>query len=114
MNPTNHHARFFTEHGRPIRVLRFIHEYTLQHKQPPTIREVCEGCGIPSTSTTNYYIDELMKFGCLEQPKRSVDGYAKSRFLRLTETGLNNIGFETVICPTCGSHIVRLLGKVAQ
>lgn len=106
MNPRNHQARFFSDNGRPIRVLRFVHEYTLQHKQSPTIREVGEGCDISSMSVVNYYVDELMKFGCLEQPERSLDGYAKSRFLRLTEIGLNNIGLETVVCPQCGSHIV--------
>ena len=110
MNPRNHQARFFSDNGRPIRVLRFIHEYTIQHEYPPTIREVGVGCDIPSTSTVNYYIEELMEFGCLKEPERSVDGYAKSRFLRLTEIGLNNIGLETVICPACAySHIV---GKV--
>jgi hypothetical protein len=110
MNPNNHQARFFSDNGRPIRVLRFVHEYTLQHKQSPTIREVGAGCDISSTSVVNYYIDELMKFGCLEEPERSLDGYAKSRFLRLTETGLNNIGLKTVKCQARGSdHIV---GKV--
>lgn len=112
MNLSNHKARFFSKNGRPIRVLRFVHEYTLKHNQSPTIREACEGCNVPSTSTMNYYIDELMKFGCLEEPERSLDGYAKARFLRLTEIGLNNVGLETVVCQACGSsHIVTKIPK---
>jgi len=110
MNPSNHQARFFSNDGRPIRVLRYIHEYTHMHKQAPTIREVCDGCDIPSTSTMNYYIEGLMEFGCLEQPELSREGNAKSRFLRLTETGLNNIGLEYVVCQTCGiGHIAEKL-----
>lgn len=112
MNSNNHKTRFFSDNGRPIRVLRFVHEYTIQHKQSPTIREACEGCGVPSTSTMNYYVDELIKFGCLEEPERMLDGHAKSRFLRLTEIGLNNIGLETAVCQSCEQpHTRKLLDK---
>jgi SOS-response transcriptional repressor LexA len=109
MNLTNHRARFFDEYGKSIRVLRFIHGYKTENKYPPTIREVGEGCGISSTSVVNYYVTKLIELGCLEKPQLSLNGHKKARFLQLTETGLNNIGFETAVCKECGS--LYIVGK---
>lgn len=44
-------------------VMNFIVAYKTQHGISPSVREIMEGCNLPSTSITNYYIDKLIKMG---------------------------------------------------
>lgn len=48
------------------RILDFIIEYTTLHCYPPTIREIMEGVGLKSTSSTWLHINKMLASGMLE------------------------------------------------
>ena len=109
MNITVYEKRFLLN-PKPMQVLNFIQKWTEENGYPPTFREVGVECNIPSTSTVNYYIERLIKFGCIENNLGGKSGERrKARSLILTEIGLSNIGLASRTCPECGSRIV---GKV--
>ena len=53
----------------PLRILRFISDYGGQHRFAPTIREICVGIGIRSTSTMHRHVTRLKKQGVLIETK---------------------------------------------
>jgi SOS-response transcriptional repressor LexA len=56
-----------------LKVLDFIVEYKKTHNgNSPSNREICLGCGIPSTSTVNYYLLELQESGLIILPGKKV------------------------------------------
>lgn len=57
----------------------FIKNYLNEKGYPPTIREICKGIDIKSTSTISYYLRKL------EENNRIVKGSYKNRALQLTE-----------------------------
>lgn len=57
----------------------FIKKYLNEKGYPPTIREICKGINIRSTSTISYYLRKL------EESNRIVKGSYKNRALQLTE-----------------------------
>jgi len=57
----------------------FIKDYLNEKGYPPTIREICKGIDIKSTSTISYYLRKL------EESNRIVKGSYKNRALQLTE-----------------------------
>lgn len=57
----------------------FIKNYLNEKGYPPTIREICKGIDIKSTSTISYYLRKL------EESNRIVKGSYKNRALQLTE-----------------------------
>lgn len=63
----------------------FIKNYLNEKGYPPTIREICKGIDIKSTSTISYYLKKL------EEENRIVKGSYKNRALQLTENEKNNI-----------------------
>jgi SOS-response transcriptional repressor LexA len=53
-------------------ILRFIQDYVQQHSHAPSIRDISQGVGIPSTSNVSYHINRLIQHGCLyKQPGTS-------------------------------------------
>ena len=48
------------------RILGAIKGYIIQHKYPPTIREICDMTGIKSTSTIQAHIERMIDTGILE------------------------------------------------
>lgn len=57
---------------RQREVLRFIREYILEHKHPPSTRDISFGVGIRSTSNVVYHINRLIENGYLgKQPGTS-------------------------------------------
>lgn len=57
----------------------FIKRFLAEKGYPPTIREICKGIDIKSTSTISYYLKKL------EESNRIVKGSYKNRALQLTE-----------------------------
>ncbi len=56
-------------------VLNFIQEYITQNQIAPSVREICTGLGIRSTSTVHRYLHRLQEEGKLQMPsgkKRAV------------------------------------------
>ncbi len=56
---------------RTLRILDYIQQYQREHGYAPTIREMCTACNIPSTSTVNIYLNQLVKQGILERSPKS-------------------------------------------
>jgi SOS-response transcriptional repressor LexA len=53
-------------------ILRFVQDYLLLHKHPPSTREIGQGVGISSTSNVIYHINRLVDYGYLaRQPGTS-------------------------------------------
>lgn len=57
----------------------YIKEFLKEKNYPPTIREICKGIGVKSTSTVSYYLKKLEDCG------KIVKGSYKNRALQLTE-----------------------------
>lgn len=53
--------------SRQRRILEFLCEYVGAHSYPPSIREICRGAGIPSTSVVDHNLDVLAKLGFLRR-----------------------------------------------
>ena len=45
------------------RIHRFILNYYVQHKYPPTVRDICAGCGTNSTGSMFYHLNILEQEG---------------------------------------------------
>lgn len=76
----------------------FIKRFLSEKGYPPTIREICKGINIRSTSTISYYLKKL------EDSNRIVKGSYKNRALQLTENVQNMLqsqaqGYQTSITP---------------
>jgi repressor LexA len=52
---------------RQRRILDFLREYVSTHSYPPSIRDICRGAGIPSTSVVDHNLDVLAKLGFLRR-----------------------------------------------
>lgn len=68
--------------GQPVessadRVFAFIASYLTEHGYPPTVRDICEGVGLSSSSTVHAHLLRLRRQGRVEW----ADG--KVRTLRL-------------------------------
>jgi len=58
--------------GEPVRerMLEWIGAYWEDHGIPPTIREICDGCGISSTSVVHYHLGKLEAAGYIRRTPR--------------------------------------------
>jgi repressor LexA len=52
---------------RQLAILRLLERYQAANGYPPSIREMAEYAGIPSTSVVNYYLNQLVKTGYIER-----------------------------------------------
>ena len=64
---------------RKDQILEYIYEYNQKQQYPPSIREICEGIGLRSTSTVYSYLKEL------EAEGRVILKKGTSRTMRLME-----------------------------
>lgn len=64
---------------RQAQILNFIRDFTAKHGYAPTIREIGNGVGLASSSTTHTHVENLKRKGML-----TVE-YDKPRTIRLTE-----------------------------
>jgi repressor LexA len=68
------------------RVYRFLEAFIQENGFPPTIREIAEGCKIPSTSHVDHILKKLAEFGMLARQK------GVSRGLRLLKPAMPTLG----------------------
>ena len=67
---------------KAMQVLEFIKGYIKDNEFPPSIREICYGVGISSTSVANYYLSRLVGWGLITR----LPGVARSiRVMRTKE-----------------------------
>ena len=64
---------------RHKKILTFFEDFQDRNGYPPSIREICQGTGISSTSVANYYLDQLVRMGYIERDQNV------SRGMRLTQ-----------------------------
>jgi repressor LexA len=76
-------------------IIDFIHEFSVSHKYPPTIREIGKAAGISSTSVVNYNLNILERKGLLERDREV------SRGIKLAGEA-NVINRSTVQIPVLG------------
>jgi len=50
---------------RQQEIINFIREYP--YKYPPTVREICAGVGLKSSSTVHSHLNALVKQGIIER-----------------------------------------------
>ncbi len=65
-------------------ILNFINIFIEKHGYSPSIREICLGVNLKSTSTVQYHIEKLIKSGYLQK------NYKKSRAITLNSTNFQN------------------------
>ena len=65
-------------------ILNFINIFIEKHGYSPSIREICLGVNLKSTSTVQYHIEKLIKSGYLQK------NYKKSRAITLNSTNYQN------------------------
>ena len=63
---------------REEQILRFIKDYGLEHGFLPTVREICDGVNLKSTSSVSLHLANLEKLGYIKRdtgsPRYSVKG----------------------------------------
>lgn len=62
------------------KVLNFLERFLDDNQYPPTVREICDGADLSSTSVVNYYLDQLEEMGYIARDGRV------SRGIRLLKT----------------------------
>ena len=65
-------------------ILNFINIFIEKNGYAPSIREICLGVNLKSTSTVQYHIEKLIKSGYLQK------NYKKSRAITLNSTNFQN------------------------
>ena len=83
------------------KILEFVTEYMNENGYPPSIREICQGVGLSSTSTVHAHLETLKKNGLLEKAD------AKSRGIRVKNSNISEVVGENDIVN------VPVIGKVA-
>jgi repressor LexA len=78
-------------------IMSFIQEFIMDHRYPPTVRDIQRGCEISSTSVVDYNLRRLQKLGYL---KREPD---VSRGIELIGEGLRGMRDDIVSVPIMGS-----------
>lgn len=78
-------------------VFDFIKDFFTHKNYPPTVREICEGLKIPSTSTVYYYLESLENIGYIRK------NGGKMRAIEIVEDFLEPIPQkELVMAPVLG------------
>ena len=65
-------------------ILNFINIFIEKNGYAPSVREICQGVSLKSTSTVQYHLERLIQSGLLQK------NYKKSRALRVSNQNLNN------------------------
>ncbi|WP_423802931.1 transcriptional repressor LexA [Nicoliella spurrieriana] len=87
--------------SRQIAILRFIWNSIKKQGYPPTVREICDGVNLSSTSTVYGHITRLQKKGFLKKNP------AKTRALEITDLGCKELDVNV------RKQEIPLLGQVA-
>ena len=65
-------------------ILNFINIFIKKNGYAPSVREICQGVSLKSTSTVQYHLEKLIQSGLLQK------NYKKSRALTVSNQNLNN------------------------
>lgn len=79
-----------TAKNKQMAVLNYIYKQVAEHGYPPTVREICSGVGLSSTSTVHGHITRLIDKGFLHKAS------AKPRALEITPKGLDLLGVKPI------------------
>ena len=82
------------------KILNFVNDYVKENGYPPSIREICKGVGLSSTSTVHAHLANLTKRGLITK------GGSKSRSIKVVNQELEVPDNEEVVQ-------VPVVGKVA-
>ena len=74
MNERSIYVNGRTEMDRESKVLSFIEAYIAERGYPPSLREICEGCGISSKSSARLVLKRLEEAGYLKVSPKEARG----------------------------------------
>lgn len=82
--------------SKQLQILRYIYETVEKRGFPPTVREICQGVQLSSTSTVHGHLSRLERKGLI------VKDATKPRALEITEEGKKAIGVKPTEIPVVG------------
>lgn len=65
--------------NRQKAIMNFIEKYIVAHDYPPTIRDICEGCKISSTSVVDYNLNRLEEMKYISRNRKVSRGILVNR-----------------------------------
>lgn len=84
-------------------IVCFLFQYEARRGMAPNIREIGEAVNIPSTSTTNYYLDALVKEAYIKRLRFVSRGNSLTRSGQALARKL--MGIKDDICHHCGAPV---------
>lgn len=82
--------------SKQLQILRYIYDTVEKRGFPPTVREICQGVQLSSTSTVHGHLSRLERRGLL------VKDATKPRALEITDEGKRAIGVKPTEIPVVG------------
>ena len=82
--------------SKQLQILRYIYDTVEKRGFPPTVREICQGVELSSTSTVHGHLSRLERKGLI------VKDATKPRALEITEEGKNALGVKPTDIPVVG------------
>lgn len=82
--------------SKQLQVLRYIYDTVEKRGFPPTVREICQGVELSSTSTVHGHLSRLERKGLI------VKDATKPRALEITEEGKKALGVKPTDIPVVG------------
>lgn len=82
--------------SKQLQILRYIYDTVEKHGFPPTVREICQGVQLSSTSTVHGHLSRLERKGLI------VKDATKPRALEITDEGKKAIGVKPTEIPVVG------------
>lgn len=84
------------QNSKQLQILRYIYDTVEKRGFPPTVREICQGVELSSTSTVHGHLSRLERKGLI------VKDATKPRALEITEEGKKAIGIKPAEIPVIG------------
>lgn len=84
------------QNSKQLQILRYIYDTVEKRGFPPTVREICQGVELSSTSTVHGHLSRLERKGLI------VKDATKPRALEITEEGKKAIGIKPAEIPVVG------------
>lgn len=82
--------------SKQLQILRYIYDTVEKRGFPPTVREICQGVQLSSTSTVHGHLSRLERKGLI------LKDATKPRALEITEEGKKAIGVKPTEIPVVG------------
>ncbi|WLS84369.1 transcriptional repressor LexA [Lactobacillus apis] len=82
--------------SKQLQILRYIYDTVENRGFPPTVREICQGVELSSTSTVHGHLSRLERKGLI------VKDATKPRALEITEEGKKALGVKPTDIPVVG------------